>query len=411
MSWARPPKIFYVGAFLFPDGDAGARRVYGIGQALRDAGYEVVFLGAEQTGRHQDAVPGRGYVYDTFSYHPAGNAGSSALRRGIRLWHTHFSGRSTMVRLKTLWTDDTVAVIAYQASSALLAQLRRFCNRRHAALVTDVVEWYDRSHILWGRLGPFALDSELRMRHFNRRADGVVGISSYLVTYYARLGLPTVRVPVLVDTQATCWRLSATHRPSGLGVRVVFVGTAGKKDLVVNAIRGLALLGDEAESVHLAIVGPTRSAVASLLGKDAALLDRLRGKLDFLGRVSHAEALAQLVQADFSILLRPCQRFAHAGFPTKLVESLAMGVPVICNLTGDIGLYVVDGNEGVVVPDCSPEAFAGGMRRAIALSVEQRLIMRACARRRAEHDFEYRNWSESLGRFMRQILHDRKVAK
>ena len=52
-----------------------------------------------------------------------------------------------------------------------------------------------------------------------------------------------------------------------------------------------------------------------------------------------------------------------AGFPTKVVESLALGTPVITNLTSDLGFCVFDGRNGVILDarseqDASPEAVA-----------------------------------------------------
>ncbi len=88
-----------------------------------------------------------------------------------------------------------------------------------------------------------------------------------------------------------------------------------------------------------------------------------------------------------------------------------MGVPVICNLTSDIGLYVHDGQEGLVVKDCSAEAFAEGLRRALSLSPDERNRMRSRARQRAETSFDYRNWAEPIGQFMRQIIANRRQAR
>jgi glycosyltransferase involved in cell wall biosynthesis len=411
MSIVRRPKIFYVGDFLFPDGDAGAHRVYAIGKALSDAGYEVVFLGAERTGRPQDISVGDGFRFEDFSYYPSGDAGNTLIRRALRLWRTHLSGQSTMSRLKALWTDAAVAVFAYQASSPLLFKLRRFCDRNHAVLVADVVEWYDPSHVTWGRFGLFALDSELRMRIMHKWADGVVAISSYLKNYYQRVGKPSIRVPALVDVQSGFKFQGRINNKAGASLKLVFVGRAGKKDYLVNAIRGLALLGEESRKWELVMVGPSRAEILMNLGADAGVLLKLNDRLRFVGSVSHAEALDHLRQADFSVMLRPDLRFAHAGFPTKLVESLAMGVPVICNLTSDIGLYVQDGQEGLVVTDCSPESFAIGLQRAMEMSLDQRIIMRANARRRAEISFDYRNWSKSLGDFVHQLTVDQQGPK
>src|SRR5208282_6294467 len=111
----------------------------------------------------------------------------------------------------------------------------------------------------------------------------------------------------------------------------------------------LRIAGDAAKDVRFVMVGPSRDELARSLGTDAPLLEALGSRLQFVGRMPHSEALQTLAGMDFSILLRPNLRYAHAGFPTKLGESLAMGVPVICNLTSDLGMYVRDGQEGIVV--------------------------------------------------------------
>ena len=65
-------EIIYVGGFLFPEGSASAARVLGIGKALRDAGYTVMFAGGEEEGRLEDLRPGEGYFYQGFPYHSTG---------------------------------------------------------------------------------------------------------------------------------------------------------------------------------------------------------------------------------------------------------------------------------------------------------------------------------------------------
>lgn len=52
---------------------------------------------------------------------------------------------------------------------------------------------------------------------------------------------------------------------------------------------------------------------------------------------------------DFSILLREKNRGTMAGFPTKIVESLSLGVPVITTETSDLKNYIQDGINGFIV--------------------------------------------------------------
>jgi glycosyltransferase involved in cell wall biosynthesis len=184
----------------------------------------------------------------------------------------------------------------------------------------------------------------------------------------------------------------------------VYAGDVGRKDYLASAIRGLSYLGERGKSVRMLIVGPTCDELASHLGSDSELLNTHRDQFEFTGRLPHPMALQRVAECDFSIMLRPHERYAEAGFPTKLVESLACGVPIIGNLTSDIGMYVRDGIEGIVLRDCTPESFAEGVERALSLSAAERQVMREHARRRAEESFDYRNWVERLRQFMDGVL-------
>ena len=272
------------------------------------------------------------------------------------------------------------------------------------------MEWYEPTHCFGGRFGPQRWDVELTLRVLTPWAGSVFAIDSFLERHFVARRTTVLRVPPLVDASDGKWEQRRRDLSQGR-LRLGFVGNAGQKDLLVNAIRGLALLGPKTRACELWMAGPSKEELRTNLGKDSGLLEALGESLHFAGRLAHREALQHLEQADFSILLRPDLRFARAGFPTKLVESLAMGVPVICNLTSDIGLYVRDGQEGLVVKDCSPEAFAEGLRRASALSPEQREAMRQKARFRAEASFDYRNWVGPLGDFVNRVIQNYRPDK
>ena len=53
--------------------------------------------------------------------------------------------------------------------------------------------------------------------------------------------------------------------------------------------------------------------------------------------------------ADFAMFLRDDNRVSRAGFPTKFVESISAGVPVITNKTSNIEDYLIPGKNGFFV--------------------------------------------------------------
>ena len=90
------------------------------------------------------------------------------------------------------------------------------------------------------------------------------------------------------------------------------------------------------------------------------------------------------------------QRYAKAGFPTKVVESLSRSTPVICNLTSDLKDYLTDGQDALIVDACSAEALKVQLERAIIMSKAQRMDMCNHAAKTAENRFLYTNFTQQM---------------
>ncbi len=397
-----PSTILYVGAFRFPAGDPAAARVLGIAKALRDAGHEVIFAPNLHQDRPPDHDPDGRWRYQGFEYLPTANMAATRRARLERLWRIHLTGRAVLGRIRGLELPALSAVIVYHGCAPLLWALRGLCRRRGVALIADCTEWYDPWQVPGGPLSPFRWDSELRMRWLQKRLDGVLAISSYLQDYYAAAGVPTLRVPPLVDLHEDKW--CSLPSPTADQMRLVYGGTPGRKDLIGNAIRGLPALRRAGVPVRLTLLGPSSTAVRSLMGGDGLAEDDAQAGVECLGRIPQHEVPQHLAAADFSILLRPRRRFTQAGFPTKLVESLAAGVPVLVNPTSDVGQYVRDGQQGLHLADATPEAFCAGVRRAWDLPRDRWQAMRLAARRCAAEAFDYRRHVSRLDDFVRQTI-------
>ena len=123
--------------------------------------------------------------------------------------------------------------------------------------------------------------------------------------------------------------------------------------------------------------------------------------ITFTGRIARNEVLKHLESADFTMLLRPeNERYAMAGFPTKVVESLSTATPVICNYTSDLKLYLKDGENSIILEDTSAESCANALKKAVSLTAEERKIMQNNARKTAEKEFDYRVYTDKVKEFI-----------
>jgi glycosyltransferase involved in cell wall biosynthesis len=73
---------------------------------------------------------------------------------------------------------------------------------------------------------------------------------------------------------------------------------------------------------------------------------------------------------------------------------------MIGNLTGDIGLYLRNGETGWVVPDASVEALVATLKQVVRVSPGYQSAMRASAKAEAGRSFDLRNYVDLLREFI-----------
>lgn len=389
-----------LGEYKFPEGDASANRVLNIAHLLRELKWNVHIIGTGKL-RTEDSSDNNSYFFKGYSYESINTQSGFILKRLINVvFRNLVAARIIWKRNKHNKIDLVLISVGYGRYLLPALLLAHLCNFR---VVVDAIEWYDPSHIAMGRLGPVYWDVQLGLRWLFKKAGNIIAISTLLENYYAVSGCRVVRIPSIIDIQDPCWAIDPERwMPQGK-VKIIYAGTPGKKDYLADVIRAIERIPDSQRKIELHIYGITVETMRTLLGEERNLLEQLYEKVFIHGRVPFGEVIDRLKEADFSILIRPQKRFANAGFPTKVPESLAAGTPVILNLTSDLGIYIRDGMEGLVIGDISPESIAQTLERAIALTPEDRENMRRNARNCAEKYFDYRVWLAGLEDFLENL--------
>lgn len=389
MSTDQKSWIAYVGPIAFPEGDAGTRRVLGIAQSLVDASQRVVVAAALSPSSPVEEFKAKDGI---------ASCGLGEYDRNWSGWkkisYLVLGGGTQTVRWLDRQAIPPKAVIVYGAPPPLMARMVRWCRTHGIPLIADMVEWYDGAHVVGGRFGPVHLSNEYAVRRLVPRCNGVIAISTFLERYYREKGLPVVRVPPTLDTRQMPHVRKADSGP----IQLVYAGVPGKKDLIANAIMALARVDPNGEQFRLKLMGPDAATMARLFP------DYPRKAVEPVGRKSHAEVIAQVAAADFTILLRPDRRYAHAGFPTKVAESLSCGTGVICNLTSDLAEHIRHGQTGIVCADHSVDAFVESLNTISKMPRGDIARMGECAREQACRAFDYRQYIEPLQQFLNGVV-------
>lgn len=381
--------IAYVGPVPIPEGGAAARRILGNAKALVGAGYDVVIVSGQRPGPEGaafDIAPGIRCV-------STNERDAEHLPKVLR-----YTGYALMGARSRQWVEaqptPPAAVILYSGYMPYLLQFTRWARRRRIGLLFDAVEWYAAPSRLRFLASPYLWNTELAIRGLIPRLDGVVAISSALERYYTAKGLPVGRVPPLFDPE----EITAHHpAPDATGrLRLAYCGSPGRKDLIDAVITALLFRDPDGKRVILDIAGVSAkdlAARAPLRGRGSGLPGCLRTH----GQVSHASAIQIVGQADFTVFLREINHVSTHGFPTKFVESLALGTPVITNLTSDLSDHLHDGKTGLVCPAPTTSAFDTVLCRALQLTPDDHVRLRQAARSEAVRAFSTEAYVATLG--------------
>ena len=383
------PWIAYVGPVDFPEGGAAARRILGNAKALVGAGYEVVIVSGQR------AVPGSEIVQIAPGIRcvSVNERNAEHLPRFLRYARYALMGARSRRWLSTQ-TSLPAAVILYSGYSPYLMQFIGWARRRAVPLLFDAVEWYASPTLAGFILSPYLWNTEFAMRVLIPRLDGVIVISRALECYYRKRGMAVLRVPPLFDPAEY---LPVPPQPySARPLKLVYSGSPGNKDLIDMVIEAVIQRDKGEGCLHLSIVGLTEDELRSrppLRKRGGVIPDCLLA----YGRVSHARSMELVGRADFTVFLRHVNRVSSHGFPTKFVESLALGTPVITNITSDLAEHLRDGETGLVCHEPTLGDILAAFDRALDLDTSDYQALRRAARDEAEKYFGYRKYADALG--------------
>lgn len=374
-------RVLFISSFQFPEGDAGATRLLMLARALRMQGCDVELCGM-----------GDELVFDGFKCHTLNPYRDNKILNWA-MWRLMGERAASFVRSHV---DEYDAVVSSFLPARSFEAMGAACRSHGTVFAGDFTEWFEPEQFPKGERDGGYIDHIRLLTQVVCPAVKVIAISSYLQRYFEARGCSVLRIPAVLDIEKLAPR-DVSVRPKG-EVRLMYAGSPGKKDALHIVLAALSeLSAEERGRLQLDLYGVTDGQARGLMrGRES-----LSGCVRAHGRVSRSEVVEALHRSDFTVLMRdPSKTFAQAGMPTKVTESLGSGVPVISNLTSDLGEFLLEGTNAVVVDDYSASACANALRRAIVLSPAERARMRGESVSTAKRLLDYRAYSNQLARFL-----------
>ncbi len=386
--------IIYVGHFELPDKNAAAHRVLSNGKIFRYLGYNVVFI---QVDKSLDYAANTLELKDNIQ---GFECWSLPYPKSYKEWIKYLTGIDSIERIINMY-DNVKAIIAYNYPSISLYKLKKFSHKQNIKIISDCTEWYSPkgSNLLFRAIKGF--DTFLRMRIIQRKMNGLIVISEYLENYYKDCP-NVVRIPPLVDLSEKKWNLEPMQIKDDK-VRFIYSGTSSKdkdkdKHILIDAFYQLK----EYNNFLFKIIGLTKEQYLQNYPDDREKLNELKDRIHFYGRVPHSDSLKLLKESDFSIFFRDNTRVTKAGFPTKFVESISTGIPVVTTRTSDSENYLEEGINGFFITGNISENTKQVLKKLLGYNNESIQDMKIeCLNLRC---FHYENFTEILDKFIHNVI-------
>jgi glycosyltransferase involved in cell wall biosynthesis len=287
--------------------------------------------------------------------------------------------------VRTEWTSDPPDVVL-GSSPQLFAALGawRVAHRLRVPFVLEIRDlWPESLGVAGRRRGPGYWGLWIVARFLYRVASRIVVLARGVEEYLKRLGVPPNRI-VYVPNGADLSAFSIPATRQGDALRIVYAGAHGPAnglDVVLGAAR---LLHDDRQ-VRFVLVGdgPAKAALVQ-----QAQHERL-SNVEFLDPVPKARIPHLLASCDAGLMvLKDLPLFAFGVSPNKLFDYWSAGLPVVCNVPGEVAGWVREANGGVQAADATAESLAAAIRTLLAMTAERRTSLGAAGREwvRREHD-------------------------
>lgn len=375
----------------YPDENAGAVRTHSFAKVFSELGFSPCVIGMGRSTSFQWSE------YDGISYcslrYDRKNRVSRILGRAL-------FGHNLKKVLNSSELSEIGGILYVSGGIIALRYVKRLSRRYAIPLYFDSVEWYSPSEFKMGKMSPAYVANNRLNTHSVDRKFRVFAISAFLEEHFRSRGIPTIRIPVIMDVQKMPFREANDESTESEKIRMIYAGSPGRKDRLCEMVEAIGLLSpEERRRIEFHIVGLTSDGYAKIYGEVPP--SELAESIVFEGRKPRHEVIRQVADSDFAFLLRPPEeRYAKAGFPTKAVESLSVGTPMLCNFSSDLSAYLKGGENSVIIDNCTADACYQALKRILGLSREQMNRMRAEARRTAEENFDWRKYTSAVEKFM-----------
>ena len=371
-------RVFILGWFSYPRGNATANYVQYLAKALQEEGFCVTVMSAlnpEFKLSDGDVIGGitvRNIRWESkFSY----------IRRLMngRLFPFVLAGKIAELRL----TSDDILIAP--TSLPAISTLFRLKKKYKFKTIGYPLEWFGVEQYKTPReakKGEFQF--QLNVKH-----DLLFPISYHIREQFPKT--PALVLPIMA--YVTEFPLV----PKEMDIcRFILPANGMMKDALPEMLHGLSLLTkEELSRLEFHFTGVTENQIKLIL--NGFEYEKIKNSVILHDWMKYENLISLYQNMHFLLLARDTNQMTLSNFPSKVPEVMTYGVVPVVSRVGDYTKYYLkDGVNSVVFEGCDANSCAKAIRRAISFSKEEYIEISSKARECVEKKFDYHNWGKKI---------------
>lgn len=388
-------RIAVVCTFGFPEGLAASTRIISYLKGLTELGVETDVFIYRPTELYDspDVYPIEGEIYGVKYHYPNTRKYSKyricrGLGRfyywGVTCWKIYKANKERKIDYLLISNDFLDILFVFTFWCKLIGV--------KTAFITD--EYPEPIRVYLKDAIP---DWKIRLYHFIlKRQDSLIFMTDKLNTFFnSELKKPYHILPTITDTT----RFENIKKSNSNQKYMCYMGNMElSKDNVDNIIKAFSFIADEYPDLEFHLYGAPSQKDKDYIENVICELG-MSERVFIKGRVDSTQVPEILINAHILVSSQPDSKRAEGGFPTKLGEYMATGVPTILTDVGEISQYVKDGQHVHIVPPENPELYAEKLRY-ILDNYSKCLDIAEQAKIYLKSEFDYRPISRRLKDFI-----------
>lgn len=383
--------VFFIGA-SFPYGEAYSRRAFNLCKLISETGIKVHVI--------SDSISNN--VEETLNYCTIEPVVKKEIFCKNFLLKKIKKNKIAFKRLEEYCNNYKVDAIFTSSRSDRFFWVKKFCKKRKLKLFIESCEWFDKSTYKFGYLDYRFYRNEWMLRYGFKGVDGIISISRLLDLHNEKMTKLSIRIPTIMDVYNTKYKIDTDIKVGK--IKIIYAGSLGNgKELLYPIINVLNRNKNVLNKIEFHIYGPHRSEIIRNIKCEKILNNILNSSVFIHGFLDQQKMLHIMREAHFLLFIRPNRKSSNAGFPTKFVESMSVGTPVITNNTGDINLYLKDECNGYLITDELEKSLEKILKEIVHLKNDKYKILRENARKTAEVYFHYQRYYPEIKKLFKII--------